>query len=373
MTNWQEALAELNSYVSAHPDVCIGKSSISIADTCKSEFYRLFDGAREALARDLGGQYLAQAESLSRNYALTQHKLCGNRFNMRRLPFRPGAGKLDRIVLGDELDEYLKAPLLSLRRALFDPLFSLLQGKMTLAVFEQAAGEGMRASFRRLQGAGYQIWLGFNLLDQLKADRYFNIEKKGITHQKLIKRRMAGLELADSLPPPGKTRAINLSREQTELPTIVPVDILARSSQTKGYVGLKFGLEEACFSVTNAGSQRPWLPPEKAGAYLGSNSLLIYLAADAPSASLVADDTRVWRPDMVIEFADGACDTAQKAGRCSRELQPARGIFIVPIPPAAEHQSINADSVPVISAGFDAANLKQIVSKLALQDELPAR
>jgi hypothetical protein len=381
---WRETLIDLQNYINANSaDICFAPGSTRIAEKVKPEFYSLFDTAREAVLHDRFERYLTEAAILSRNYVAVENKLCRNRRgasvpvcrdwinsrNMRWLPRLPGAARLDEIVLDKPLDEFLHEPQAALRRIIFDPLFGLLQGHLSPDAFEKAVDENIHASFLHFYHSGYAKWVGLNLVNQLKAGQFYGLGKKSVTSAELVKKKMRGAQLVDGLSSIDRTRSLNLSCRPEELCTILPVDVLLHSAKTKQYTGIKFGIKEAHFSAANVTSQRPCLSYESAKTCLGPDSVLIYVSSNIESAALVADHSRIWQPDMIIEIKEQSDLNTnvemQKVEQCNRELRPPLGTFIILRPSVPGRHAPNlTGAIPVLDVGFDALNLEPLTSRL---------
>jgi hypothetical protein len=373
-SNWQDALGELKAYIQANSgDICIKPGSISIAETVREGFYTLFDKTREAAVSGYASKHLAEAEVLSKNYIDIEQKLCGIKDGItgaNNPPLNPRAFNLDRIALGKPLEEFLRQPMMSLRRAVYDPLFSLLQGNLTEEGFGKTVEDKIKTSFSQLYCQGYEKWAGFMLVSQLKADRYFDIGVKGITSSQLVKKKMGNTPLAAGLPAPRETRTLNLDGRPEELRTIVPVDMLVHSAKIKQYVGIKFGFEKAQFDAVTTNARRASVPYDTVKTLLNRNSMLLYLSGDTESASLVADNTRFWRPDMVVEFehkGDWSQDKNVERWRsCLKLLEPPLGMFIILTPEGIGGEVHNLpEGVTVFTPGFDGSRLAAISGKLA--------
>jgi hypothetical protein len=373
-SNWQDTLGELRIYIQTNSkDICIKPASISIAESVKAGFYALFDRTREAVVSERASQYLAEAEALSQNYIDIEQKLCGIKDGITGANnplLNPGAFNLDGIALGKPLGEFLHQPMAALRRAVYDPLFSLLQGNLTEEGFGKTVEDKIKTSFNQLYCQGYEKWVGFMLVSQLQADRYFDIGVKGITSSQLVKKKMGNTPLAAGLPAPRETRTLNLDGRPEELRTIVPVDMLVHSAKIQQYVGIKFGFEKAQFDTATANTKRASVPYDTAKTLLNRNAMLVYLSQDTESASLVADNTRFWRPDMVMEFEDkkdwSHDQNVERWRSCLELLEPPLGMFIIPVPGVIGGEAHSLpEGTAIITPGFDASRLAAISGKLA--------
>jgi Ethanolamine utilization protein EutJ (predicted chaperonin) len=137
----------------------------------------------------------------------------------------------------------------------------------------------------------------------------------------------------------------------------------------KQYVGIKFGFENANFAASSANERRDSMPYDEAKAAINHNSMLIYLSQDIEPASLVADITRFWRPDMIIEAGSGYNwnddSELQKIRQRNQVLKPRLGTFIAVKSGAVKPgtQDIGND-VSILDIDSDALELKPVIDKL---------
>ncbi len=372
-SNWQDVLGELKAYIRTHDsDIRIKSDSVSIAENVKADFYALFDKTREALVNDYASQLLSEANKLSENYIAIEQKLCKKKSGLARAswwPFRFGAGKLDGITLEKSLEEFLHQPVLSLRRAVYDPLFSLLQGNLTAEAIGKTASDKISNLFDRYYLQGYAMWLGFNLINQLQPDHYFNAGIKSISPSQIVKKKMTGAPLVEAIPAAKETRMLDMNRRPEELRTVVPVDVLFHSAPAKQYVGIKFGFENANFAASSANERRDSMPYDEAKAAINPDSMLIYLSSNTEPASLVADAARFCRPDMIIEFGNeyNSDDETelQKIRQRSLDLKPRLGTFIAVKSGAVKPGTQNiGNDVSILDIDSDALELKPVIDKL---------
>lgn len=375
-SNWQDALEELKAYIDTHEnDIRIKSDSISIAENVKADFYVLFDKTREALVGAYASQQMSEASMLSENFMATEQELCGKKSGRTKAgwwPFKSGPGKLEEIILEKSLEEFLHQPVVLLRRAVYDSLFSLLQGNLTAEALEKTARAKIDKLFNRYYFQGYAMWIGFNLVSQLQPDHYFNTGIKSISSSLMVKKKMTGAPLVETLPATEETRILDMNRRPEELRTVIPVDILAHSPLLKQYAGIKFGLETPNFAASSANEERASIAYDKARALLGHNSILIYLSANMEPASLVADVARFWPPDMIIDMGNeyNWDDDAEllKIRQRNLDLKPRLGTFIaVKDGQAKPRIQSAADGVSILDIDFDPLGLKPVINKLLSQ------
>ena len=155
---WHNAYNELTCFISRHPKINIGVSSVDIPKEIRPDFYRLFNKTREEFLSEKASTLLDEAKVLSRHYLQIEEEL-GSRF---------GAGGDYHYPL--PLPPYARPSGQTGQRELYDPLFDLLRGKTNTQAFEEGSLKILNYLLRVLYHRGYEKWVILALTELLEPD-----------------------------------------------------------------------------------------------------------------------------------------------------------------------------------------------------------
>ena len=119
---WSKQLSELEKYILGHLDIRIEEIKITIPQTIRSEFYRLFNELREAFISEKLPELNDTTKPLTRSFIKTRKDV------IELLT-------LDSIILPDFVERFIEEPLDSLMGLLWSPLFDLLKRKINIEIF----------------------------------------------------------------------------------------------------------------------------------------------------------------------------------------------------------------------------------------------
>jgi hypothetical protein len=166
MTNqpqWKRKYKILKDYVATNTEIHIDMSEISIPEPLRDEFYKHFDDIRDAVVEACYGSLPPEVDVLCRNYIQSEKELTG-------------LLGLERIELPMDLSSFLHNPKEGMVRALYNRLFEMVQGKITVDDFERMADADLTASAAELFRLGYEQWAALSLIRLLEPDRAFGVE-----------------------------------------------------------------------------------------------------------------------------------------------------------------------------------------------------
>lgn len=166
MTNqpkWKQKYDILKDYIAANPEIHIDVSEISIPEHLRDKFYKHFNDVRNAIVEACYGSLSIEMDALSRNYIQSEREL------IELLG-------LERIDLPVDLSSFLHNPKEGLVRALYNRLFEMVQGKITLDDFEQMANADLTATAWELFRLGYEHWAALAIILLLEPDGAFGVE-----------------------------------------------------------------------------------------------------------------------------------------------------------------------------------------------------
>ena len=300
--DWQLAFVSLQQYIEAHPEIRIERRSIIIPENVRTEFYRNFDTVREAFIRDTLPELLVQAEALSSAYLSAESEM------KHSLP-------IDSVSLPNPLGWFLRNPVEGLMRELFDPVFDLLKGEIDVTGFAEAVSAKMTDSLTELYQQGYDKWTALALMNVLRCDESLRVVvRRPAEHREwTIIRSTKGQE---AVPYPEPSSTISFVHFPENI-FVVP-DFIAHSPILNGFISFRSGMHNAVATAINSSDERQWCPYETP-VYSESHPLFVYTDSNPGNINLVADATRICRPDLIIQ-------TTSLTG-ASREQSLARSVY----------------------------------------------
>ncbi len=381
---WQAALKNLTDYISQHPNIEISGSSVAIPGDVRAGFYRLFDEVtREFVSGNLPSE-LKLGSVLSGKWAELSRSV------IRDL-------KLDSIDMLLSTKWFLDDPLDGLTRSLFDPLFDVLKGEDDAEHFETVAIELLRRDFDRHYREGYRRWAIVALIKALAPDRLLLAPAQdSYTESNLDHSGGGAVGLPNGeVPEPVDTKT--LSFISAPMNAFLAPKIIIRSTLLDAFVSLRPDFHETLWESRSYSGVHEWLDINDLIQTHGKHWLwpdMVVYTADRPrDLALVADFTRIARPDMNVEFRERA-DWFEKEGtglilRHHRVLKPRLGSFVVccePVPAAAREgfgaalasaetgpeSPAGAEGTPgirLLSVGYDTSELQPIVAELVSKQQ----
>ena len=354
--NWNKLYIELSDFITKHPEVEIEGNKVRIPSNIRPEFYQIFNAARTAFVEENFPDLLSEATVLSQNYLEVKQE------EIRLLG-------LDELSMEIGLNRFMSDPVNELRRGLFDPLFDLLKGKIGIETFEQRSSRNIKTSFKPLYRLGYEKWVSISLLQQLKADKLFQVtpDEFASDEERAIMRTTSPEKEA---PDPEESKHLSFKYED-EATFTVP-DFIVHSTRINRFIALRAQMGEAYATASNFSKNMEWLSLDSKTA-LEPGITLIYMADKPKEISLVADAKKICRPDLIIECKEQK-DWYEREGlgkikAVNDSLKPKFGTYIISKETVSE-ETLNelGEGINLLTVGFDQSKLEPIISVLMKQE-----
>ncbi|MFC1846453.1 hypothetical protein ACFLYS_00130 [Chloroflexota bacterium] len=314
--NWNNLYTELSDFIAEHPEIEIEENKVRILASVRPEFYQFFNAVRTAFVEERLPDLLNEATVLNQNYLKVEQE------TIRLLG-------LDDLSMEISLHRFVSDPINELRRGLFDPLFDLLKGKIGIETLEQRSSRNIKTSFKPLYRLGYEKWVSISLLQQLKADKLFQItpDEFASDEERAVMRATSPEKEA---PDPEESNRLSFKYEE-EATFTVP-DFIVHSARINRYVALRAQMGKAFATASNFSKKMEWHSLDSKTA-LEPGITLIYMADDPREISLVADAKKICRPDLIIECREQK-DWYEREGlgrimAVHNNLKPKLGTYIV--------------------------------------------
>lgn len=338
---WKRECESLKSYINDNVEIIINKSEISIPGNFKDEFYRRFDDVRKALVEELYATLPIDVETLSSKYIQVENEILD-------------LLKIDSISMPIDLSSFLHNPKEGMLRVLYSRLFDLLQGKMTLDIFDQSIRDEFLSSSADLYRWGYEHWAALTLIKILEPDEAFQVDFD-------MEYRPCLTELT----------SIAFGR-QAHHPTIRIPEFVIHSRNINKYIAIKMALVreiENYFSPNNP-PVRPKRPTGDTSFALDSRAMILSFMSNPQEVPIIAEvfDRKIQNPDLIIEFFTSSeinsPDVITQVRRRSEILQPKRGVCLLAMDSGEISQEVLPDGVRARTIGFDPSNLNSVTAML---------
>ena len=343
LEDWKQEYRLLKEFVSAHPEIVVNPSEISIPQDLRDEFYRYFDNIRRAVVRDNFSALPSEIGLLRDRFVQIEKEIVA-------------LLHLERISMPLDLYSFLHSPEEGLIRALYNRTFDLIQGKIGADEFEKHARDALHASAEFFYRLGYEWWAALAIIKLLDPDEIYRVDFDDDYE----------LVLAEM-------KEICFGR-QAHHPTKRIPEFVVRSRKIDQYVAVKMALaqELQTFSVSIKPPVRPRKKTGDTSLALDSRVMLLSFMESKEKIPVLADiyECTLIHPHWMIEYVAGKelGDPAvmDEVRHHSASLKPILGTCLVLIDPDDEADLGDMpENIRPVVAGFDQSKL------LAAIDELP--
>ncbi len=341
--SWKREYESLSAFISAHPEIVINKSEVSIPQNLRDEFYRHFDDIRTAAVKSYYSALPAEIGLLRDNFLQIEKEI------IERL-------HLERISMPLDLSSFLHNPEEGLIRIIYNRTFDVLQGKISADEYEIGVGDDLQTAAAGLYRLGYEWWAALAMIMLLDPDE---------AHQVALD--------DDYKPILAEMKEICFGR-QAHHPTIRIPEFVIHSRKIDKYVAVKMALarEVETFVVPFKPPVRPKKKTGDTSLALDSRVMILSFMASAKEIPILADiyECTLTSPHWIIEYVTerefrdpGAMDEVK---RHLESLKPKHGMCLVLMDPGDDSDSADTPgNIRTVAAGFDQSKL------LAAIDELP--
>jgi hypothetical protein len=341
---WKHKYDVLKDYITANPEIHIDASEVSIPGHLRNEFYKHFDDIRNSFIESSYASLPFEMDALCRNYIQSEKELTE-------------LLSLDRIELPVDLWTFLHNPKDGLVRWLYNRLFEMVQGKITVDDFEQMGHQDLTATAAELFRLGYEAWAAITLILSLEPDGAFGV----------------GLD-EDYEPLVAELKEIAFGRQFHNPAKRLPEFIL-HSKKLNRHIAIKMPLAREVDSY-----YIPYEIPKRmlrhhtgdTSHVLGSRIMFLSILQDPKEIPVFIDmyTRQIKSPDLTVEFLmEQNLANPDEIGQVKRRVEimrPRLGCGIVVMNPEPAPDMVKpAENMDIFSVGLDPLKLQPIVDKLA--------
>ena len=340
---WKQKYDVLKDYAVANPEIHIDVSEISIPKHLRDKFYKHFDDVRNAVVEARYGTLPPEMDALRRNYIQSEKKLTE-------------LLGLERIKLPVDLSSFLHNPKEGLVRGLYNRLFEMVQGKITVDDFERMAESDLTATAAELFRLGYEPWAALTLIRLLEPDGAFGVELN--KDYELFAVKLKEIAFGRQFHHPAKR---------------IPEFIL-HSKKLDMHIAVKMPLAKEVDTY-----YIPYEPPVKPKKQTGDTSyvldsrvMFLSIVPDLKKIPVFADihARTIKSPDLTVEFLTeqdlANPDAIFQVQKRVEIMKPRLGGSIVVMNPEPESDIVNpTGNIDIFAVGLDPLKLQPIIDKLA--------
>jgi hypothetical protein len=341
-SEWKNEYKLIQEFVSAHPEILLSPTEISIPQPWREEFYRLFDQIRRAFVEEHYPSLTLAIGQLHENYLRVEKEI------LELL-------KIQEISMPVDLCSFLHNPKEGLTRVLYNRLFDLLQGKITPEIFEAQSVNELQSASADLFRLGYEPWTALVLIKLLEPDEAYFVDLD-----------------EDYKPFLSELKSISFGR-QAHHPTIRIPEFVLHSRKLDCCVGVKMALarEVETFVVPFQPPVRPKKRTGDTSFALDTRVLLLYLMPARDEIPIVAEiyERKLTAPDLMVEYiTENEYADPDAVGQVMQHvewLSPRLGTALIVINPGeTKRQEAPDANIQTFAAGFEETKLQPIIDKL---------
>jgi hypothetical protein len=365
MHTWRDCYNNLAGFIKSHPQIDISPSVVVIPDEVRAEFYDLFNQVRAQYVKD-AYPHLVDASRLGASFFETKEKVITHL-------------KLRSVEIDPNLGWFLQDPVDGLARTLFEPLFTLLEGKNSLEDFELGATDIISRSGGAWLHRGYLHWVFLALLSLVSPEGLDIVPvEDDTTNPDLTTADKRPGWYTVEVPKIVSSDALFLDSSKYT-PLLVPKAVL-RPGKVNAYASIATDLRSVYLNAEKPNKQVEWHSLGHLRQVFGTTDLwpdmALFVSCSEKNLEVVADYEKVVRPDVVIEVREtGNWNTPEGWERVMRHhhvMKPRLGTFLVcGEPTSGIDQSLDGD-VHVLITGLDKSWLGPVIDALAKAARLAA-
>lgn len=340
---WKKDYDTLKKYIADNPDIYIDFREVSIPSELRDQFYIYFDSIRASFIKSCYDSLPFSVDALRDAYSLSE----------KELTELTGIKKIDLPV---DLTSFLHNPEEGMLRWLYNRLFELVQGKITIDDFEELARSDFNAAAGELYRLGYESWAVFSIITALKPDKIIGVVLDD-----------------DDKPETGELDEIAFGRQFHHPAKRIP-EFIIHSAKLEKYIALKMPLVKEV-----DGYDMPYEIPKKVlrdrtgdtSFVLDSRVMFLSVIEDLNRIPVYLNmyTRKIENPDLTVEFltVQDINDTDQfnRVLRRVKIMNPVQGCTAAVINPDTDSDfSSVAGDIDIIPAGLAPEVLQSVLDKL---------
>ncbi|NLD36978.1 MAG: hypothetical protein GX654_08920 [Desulfatiglans sp.] len=344
-TEWKQEYESLKTFISSNKEILISPYETSIPRPLRDEFYSRFDQVRKAFVRSWESHLFVDICALGRSYTEAEERL----FKILALK--------KHIELQVDLASILHNPEEGMMRLIYDPLFELIQCKITENDFEVKAAKNLNQNALEMFRLGYELWAAISIILLLDPDKIFRVS----------------LDENDK-PFVSELDQIVIGAQHHHAAKRIP-ELILHSKTLNTHIAFKMPLrgEVDYYNLPTELPTQRMLRDRTGDTSMALADRMIFMSViqDLNNIPVFAElhERKITSPDLTIEFLtahdlsdEGALSRVQNRMQI---MKPSFGGRIVVVNPRAESEVYETDkNIMAYSVGLDERKLQPIIDKL---------
>jgi hypothetical protein len=316
---WHQEYQALNEFIGNHPEIEISPDRIVTPEISRPDFYSLFDKVRETLVEELYAKVIEESETIVEAYRKALADAIAGRY-------------IEGVLSTDEFNRFIQNPGKTFASPLLSPLFDLLCGKISDAIFESKAGDAVASMAPRLQSSVYQKTIVLSLVNLHKPDEMLECSPGEPDTGRMTMLRKMDFSKSILIPLPRNTR--RLSWKIDEMPQLTQPDFIMRSTikEKNKYIAVRSDFRMPTNPAEKPSKARKWISMEMKSPIAG-DVILIYEDDNPLDILLIAETGWICKPDSFIKYRtnsdQGLNQWLESAKASNDKLQPKLGFQLL--------------------------------------------
>jgi hypothetical protein len=322
-SNWRNSYQKLGEFLKDNTVIKIEPQSVFIPEEQREAFYSHFDDVRETFLDEHFSRELALGKEISTRFKELEAEVTGL------------LGIKNEIRVAAPLRWFVTDPVNGMSRPLLNLLFDLLKGKINEDAFEETAVEEAGELFKKQFSAAYERMVILALLKWLKPTQTLTMPLDDLY---LYSSSQEGDSQYERISmPPDLSEMKEMIFDYGHRVTYLAPEVIVYSSVLNKYVGIKSGFVGVAWHARLVSEDKEWLdhaPFQQVFTQFNPwPNIIVYLDDQADNLKMIADKTRVCRPEYLIDtvaMADFYDDkTIQRVKDHNRLFNPFIGTAVI--------------------------------------------
>lgn len=290
-SRWRSSYQKLEDYLNTTPAIKIEPQSVFIPQDVKDAFYAHFDEVRDNFLQEYFASEMALGNEIGARFKELEAEVTGM-LNIKK-----------EIRVAAQLRWFLNNPVNGMNRPLLNLLFDLLKGKTDQDTFEESGISQVRELFNKQFSAAYERMVVLSLIKWLQPTKALTMPLDDLNLFSSSQEGDSQYERVNM--PPDLHDMEEMIFDYADRVTYLAPEVVVYSQTLEKYVGIKTGFTGVAWHARFVSEDREWIDQEpfhKVFTHLNPwPNIIIYIDESAENIKIVADKTRVCRPECVID------------------------------------------------------------------------
>lgn len=290
-SRWRISYQKLEDYLTATPAIRIEPQSVFIPQDVKDTFYSHFDDVRNDFLEEHFASEISMGNEISTRFKELEAEVTG----MLNIS--------SEVRIAAPLRWFIKDPVNGMNRPLLTLVFDLLKGKLDQDTFEESAVNQIKELFGKQFSAAYEKLVILSLVKWLQPTQALTMPLDDLNLYSSSQEGDSQYERINM--PPDLHEMKEMIFDYADRVSYLAPEFIVYSPVVKKYVGVKTGSTGVAWHARYVSDEREWInqaPFHQVFTHLNPwPNIMIYLDDSADNIKMVADKTRLCRPEWIID------------------------------------------------------------------------